>query len=141
MSSPSKMPRMQWTPEADQTLLLTLVKTHALKIDYAAISESWPDASVKPTARAVKERMTKIQELHKSRSVGVQTPTKRKRDTRASTPQPKKCTPKKQRASENPSHQVEDTLDDAAGVLEAEPAKEVAEEASSDSETEEHTLV
>lgn len=126
MASPSKASRMQWTPEADQTLLLTLMKTHPIKIDYAAVVEEWPTEDVKPTPRAVKERIAKIQEMAKTRSGGQPSTPKRKRAARATSTQNDKPAPKSKKKRLT-AERVEDSDEAAAsGELEDAPTKEAA---------------
>ncbi|KAF3387074.1 hypothetical protein F1880_001266 [Penicillium rolfsii] len=59
---------MRWTPLADQMLLLKLIETHEINIDTTKIADAWPASlggEAPPTARAVKERLSKIRELIK----------------------------------------------------------------------------
>lgn len=121
---------MQWTSEADQTLLLTMMKTHALKIDYAAIAAEWPDQDVKPTPRALKERIAKIQEMAKSRSAGNPVPEKRKRTAKTTTTKSEKRTPKRKRVSVKLSEED----DDSTGELGDTTANNAIKETDSDPE-------
>ncbi|KAF2798358.1 hypothetical protein K505DRAFT_333469 [Melanomma pulvis-pyrius CBS 109.77] len=54
---------MNWTPENDRLLLLKLVETHNLSVQYEAIAKAWPDGGTKPTARAISERFVKLRQL------------------------------------------------------------------------------
>ncbi|KAK6521195.1 hypothetical protein TWF506_001420 [Arthrobotrys conoides] len=55
---------VKWTAENDHLLLLTLLETHSVKIDGEKIRAAWPlNGSEIPTARAIRERITKIRSL------------------------------------------------------------------------------
>ncbi|EKG16071.1 hypothetical protein MPH_06765 [Macrophomina phaseolina MS6] len=52
---------MRWTPDKDQLMLLMLLKTHNISINYGAIADAWPaDQGEKPTPRAISERLIKM---------------------------------------------------------------------------------
>ncbi|KAJ5761037.1 hypothetical protein N7520_008193 [Penicillium odoratum] len=79
-------------------LLLTILETHCNKIDYQSIADTWPQGGARPTARAIKERISKIK---KGEASGISSPATPKLPRRAPgktkvTP----STPKKKRASE-----------------------------------------
>ncbi|RAK74861.1 uncharacterized protein BO72DRAFT_450319 [Aspergillus fijiensis CBS 313.89] len=56
---------MRWTPEADQLLLLKIVETHNLSVNYRKVAEAWPVAAgeLPPTPRAISERLVRIRNL------------------------------------------------------------------------------
>ncbi|RVD88455.1 uncharacterized protein DFL_002640 [Arthrobotrys flagrans] len=60
---------VKWTAENDHLLLLTLLETHSVRVDGEKIRAAWPsNGSEIPTARAIKERITKIRSLAGSNS-------------------------------------------------------------------------
>ena len=79
---------VKWDSAADQLLLLKILETvcssrlpltsrstnlskHNLKVDAKAISEAWPaDHGLKPTARAITERLVKIRQNSKAAGAG-----------------------------------------------------------------------
>lgn len=129
---------MQWTPEADQTLLLTLIKTHPIKIDHTAVAAEWPSDDVKPTARAVKERIAKIQDMAKSRSGGQPATPKRKRAAKATSSQAGKRSSKKQRGTTDHAEESDGAVTSGS---EATPTKETAKDTSTDLEDDASTHV
>ncbi|PYH77548.1 hypothetical protein BO82DRAFT_358223 [Aspergillus uvarum CBS 121591] len=56
---------MRWTPEADQLLLLKIVETHNLSVNYKKVAEAWPvaEGEIPPTPRAISERLIKIRNM------------------------------------------------------------------------------
>ncbi|KAK6361692.1 hypothetical protein TWF730_005406 [Orbilia blumenaviensis] len=55
---------VKWTAENDHLLLITLLETHAVKIDGEKIKAAWPsNGGEVPTARAIRERIVKIRSL------------------------------------------------------------------------------
>ncbi|KAF3311807.1 hypothetical protein TWF173_008075 [Orbilia oligospora] len=55
---------VKWTAENDHLLLLTLLETHSVRVDGEKIRAAWPlNGSEIPTARAIRERITKIRSL------------------------------------------------------------------------------
>ncbi|ORY09933.1 hypothetical protein BCR34DRAFT_615539 [Clohesyomyces aquaticus] len=75
---------MQWTPANDQLLLVALIQTHIITIDYSKIAEAWPEGGAKPTARAISERLIKIRKLNEGKMPA--TPTKNRAKVTVSTP-------------------------------------------------------
>ncbi|KAJ6116016.1 hypothetical protein N7523_006433 [Penicillium sp. IBT 18751x] len=54
---------IRWTADADQTLLLKILETQDLNVDYAKVAAAWPGpAENRPTPRAIRERLVKIKE-------------------------------------------------------------------------------
>ncbi|KAI9763011.1 MAG: hypothetical protein M4579_000074 [Chaenotheca gracillima] len=56
---------MKWTGEADQHLLLTILRTHTIKLDHASIAKEFGDDC---TERAVVERLKTLKRLSKERA-------------------------------------------------------------------------
>ncbi|KAF2203712.1 hypothetical protein GQ43DRAFT_498185 [Delitschia confertaspora ATCC 74209] len=55
---------VNWTAENDRILFLTLIATHKVTVNYAAIAEAWPSsAGEKPTKRAVSERLVRLRKM------------------------------------------------------------------------------
>ncbi|KAI5307794.1 hypothetical protein KEM55_007403 [Ascosphaera atra] len=53
---------VRWTAEADQLILVKLLETHSIKVDYAAIAAAWPndDRVGRPTTKAISQRIAKL---------------------------------------------------------------------------------
>ncbi|PYI30656.1 hypothetical protein BP00DRAFT_426363 [Aspergillus indologenus CBS 114.80] len=92
---------MRWTPEADQLLLLKIVETHNLSVNYKKVAEAWPVAvgEMPPTPRAISERLIKIRNM-----AGTTTSTSKGNNQDDNTnPITPNATPRKPRKSTAPS--------------------------------------
>ncbi|KAJ5132987.1 hypothetical protein N7448_007145 [Penicillium atrosanguineum] len=84
---------IRWTADADQTLLLKILETQDLIVDFVKVAAAWPGpAESRPTPRAIKERLFKIKENARD-TTGLAQPSPSPRKGRK--PATKSTTPKK----------------------------------------------
>ncbi|KAJ5754063.1 uncharacterized protein N7511_008216 [Penicillium nucicola] len=65
-------PKIKWDAAADQLLLAKILETHELTVDCAHVAEAWPgEPESKPTARAIRERISRIRDLARNTTTGL----------------------------------------------------------------------
>ncbi|KAH8698329.1 hypothetical protein BGW36DRAFT_426041 [Talaromyces proteolyticus] len=77
---------IRWTPENDRILLLKILETHAISLNYSGVSAAWPaEDNERPTPRAISERIFRLRQMAGGKpsasAAATPTPTKAKLTT------------------------------------------------------------
>ncbi|KAJ5648526.1 hypothetical protein N7490_004898 [Penicillium lividum] len=99
MSSSKVSEKMTWDLEAHYMLLLTILETHCTKMDYQSIADAWPQGGTRPTARAIKERISKIKKGEASTGISSSGAGAAKSSNSPATPKPPRRAPGKTKAT------------------------------------------